>query len=97
MGGTSCSIRGALLDASTRLESESEAVVDEPIQDDIGEGRIAEISVPILDGELTADVGGTLVVAIVEDLQEISFMLRQTTNWPARNRKSTGRRPLRAA
>ena len=54
------------------LESEPVAVVDQPIEDRICDGRILEVSVPLLDRELARDQGGLAVVAIVEDLQQVS-------------------------
>src|SRR5262249_11420292 len=50
-------------------------VVDEPIQDGIRDGRIANQFVPMLDGELADDDGGGASMAVVESLQEIASLL----------------------
>src|SRR5258708_27594218 len=54
------------------FEGKSVAVVDQPIEDRIRDGRILEVGVPLLDGQLARDQCRPAVVAIVEDLQEIT-------------------------
>ena len=47
-------------------------VVHEPIEDSITEGGVADDIVPVLDGELTGDEGGSARVAVLEDFEEVS-------------------------
>jgi len=45
--------------------------MDNPIEDRIGDRRIAEVLVPAIGGQLTRDDRGSRAIAIVEDLQEV--------------------------
>ena len=46
-------------------------VVNEAVEDCIGVGWIADHRVPVLDGELAGDDGGTTPVAVLENLEQI--------------------------
>src|SRR3989344_2891403 len=48
--------------------------VDEAVEDGVGQGRIADHLVPLLDGDLAGDEGGSAAVAILEDFQEIDAL-----------------------
>src|SRR2546427_11773367 len=50
-------------------------VVEQPIADGIGHGRLSELIVPVLDGELAGEDGGAGAVAIVEDLEQVAAVL----------------------
>ena len=47
-------------------------VVDEAVEDGVGEGRLTDEIVPAVDRELAGDQGGGATVAIVDDLQQIA-------------------------
>ena len=47
-------------------------VVDEAIKDGVGQSWIADGLMPMVDGELARDDGGTPSVAVLEDLQQIA-------------------------
>jgi hypothetical protein len=47
-------------------------IVDEAVADGIGDARIADMVVPLLDGELAGDDGRARGGAIVEDLVEVA-------------------------
>ncbi len=47
-------------------------MVYEPIEDGVAEGGVAYDIVPVLEGELTGDEGGSASVAVLEDFQQIS-------------------------
>ena len=49
-------------------------VVDEPIQDGVGECGVSHDRVPVLDGQLAGDEGGASAVAVFEDLEEITAL-----------------------
>jgi hypothetical protein len=44
-------------------------VVHEPIEDGIGERRLADGGVPLLDGDLASDDGGATLVALVDEFE----------------------------
>ena len=69
MGGDSlCFAHGFAFDV------EPVGVVDESVEDGVGESSVANGFVPEIDGQLGRDQGGLRVVAIVEDLEQIAAM-----------------------
>ena len=50
-------------------------VVDEAVEDGVGEGRIADDLVPVLDRHLAGDDGGGAPVAVVDDLEQVAALL----------------------
>ena len=67
------------------LKDQAMGVMDEPIQDGVGDGRIGDQFVPVLDGELAGHDGGGASMPVVEDLQEITLLVgrerRQGACW----------------
>jgi hypothetical protein len=53
------------------FEGKPVAVVDQPVEDRICDGRILKVSVPLLEGQLAGDQRRLAVVAIIEDLHQI--------------------------
>jgi hypothetical protein len=49
-------------------------MMDEAVQDGIGEGGISNDIVPVLEGELAGDEGGSSFGAVFDDLQEIAAL-----------------------
>jgi len=47
-------------------------VMDQPVEDGIGDGGVANLFMPVLHGELTGDDGGGMTVSFLNDLQEVS-------------------------
>ena len=47
-------------------------VVNQAIQDGVGDRGIADVFMPVFDRELAGDDGGAGAVAVLDDLQEIS-------------------------
>ena len=47
------------------------SIVYETIQDGVSDGWISDILMPMLDGELGCDNGGSSPVTVFDDLQEI--------------------------
>ncbi len=47
-------------------------VMDEPIEDGVGQGGIAQIGMPVVHGELAGRQGGAPGVAVVEEFQEVA-------------------------
>ena len=46
-------------------------VVEDPVEDGVSEGGVADNVVPVFDGELGGENGSSAGVAIVEDLEQI--------------------------
>ena len=67
--------RGELLAHRVAFEGKTIGVMHQAIEDGIGDGAVAEISVPLLDRQLAGDERGTPVVAVVEDLEQIAHGL----------------------
>ena len=44
------------------------------VEDGIGEGRVADGLVPVLDGQLACDDCGGAAVAVFEDFQQVSAL-----------------------
>src|SRR5713226_993674 len=67
---------GRLLLAQTvALELQAMGVVDDPVEDGVGEGRLADQVVPAVDRDLAGDQGGTAAVAILDDLEHVMTLL----------------------
>ena len=47
----------------------------EPVKNGIGERRLSDRRMPVIDGELTGHEGGPTSMAIIEEFQEIPAML----------------------
>ena len=62
------------LDLSHRFSFQDDfvGVVNEPVQDGIGERGIAHGAVPGLDGQLAGDHGGAELAAVVHEFQEVT-------------------------
>jgi len=65
----------ALLSQALAAEFNAVGAVDEAIEDGVGECRIADHVVPMIDGHLAGDDGGSLLIAIFDDLEEIAALL----------------------
>src|SRR5712691_9278033 len=50
-------------------------VVDDPVEDGIGKGRLADQVMPAIDRELAGDQGGAAAVAVLDDLEQIVALL----------------------
>src|SRR5580658_6925165 len=61
-----------LLPHRLTFEGKPVAVVDQPVEDRIRDGRILKVSVPLLNGQLACDQRRLAVVAIVEDLEQVA-------------------------
>jgi hypothetical protein len=48
--------------------------MQQPVTDGIGEGRVAEVRMPVTDGALAGDDGGCYLVAVFHDLQQVSLL-----------------------
>jgi hypothetical protein len=67
-------LRGDLSHAVS-IECEAVSVVDEAVEDGVGDGRIGDDIVPIFDRHLAGDDGRSALVAIIDDFEEIATLL----------------------
>jgi len=51
------------------------SVVDDAVEDGIGESGIANDVMPAVDGDLAGDEGSAAAVALLEDFQEVAALL----------------------
>jgi hypothetical protein len=49
-------------------------IVDDAVQDSVGEGGISDDLVPVLDRELARDAGGAAAMTILQDFQQIASL-----------------------
>lgn len=49
--------------------------MDQAVEDGVGEGRIADHVVPVIDGHLACDDSGSFLIAVLDDLEEITALL----------------------
>src|SRR4051794_18595000 len=54
---------------------EAVGIVDDAIQDRVGEGRIADQVVPAIDRDLAGDQRGAAAVALLDDLEQVAALL----------------------
>ena len=66
---------GGGLAEALALEGEPVGVVDQAIEDGVGDGGIADDLVPVLDRQLAGHDGGAAAVPILHDLQEVAALL----------------------
>ena len=50
--------------------------MDEPVEEGIGEGRVADDVMPGVDGQLAGDDGGGAAVSVLEDLEQVAAFVR---------------------
>ena len=48
----------------------------EAVEDGIGDCRIDDHLVPVIDGKLTSDDGGAAALAIIDDFEQVAALLR---------------------
>ena len=52
------------------LQVELAGAVYEPVEDGVGQGRVADGVVPLLDGELAGDHGRADAIAVLDDFEQ---------------------------
>ena len=65
---------GGPLAQALALEFDPVRVVDDPIEDGVGQRRVADDLIPAVDRQLTGDNQRAGVVAILDDLQQIALL-----------------------
>jgi len=78
------SSNGPLLAQAFSFQLDAMGVVDEPVQDGVGQGRVADDVVPAVDWHLAGDDQRPGIVAIFDDLQQVALLLGdQRLGFPA--------------
>ena len=73
------------------LEGEPVRVVHEPIEDGVGDGRIGDRLVPVIDRQLAGHDGRAAVVPIVDDLKDVATLI-VGERWRGPNRRGSAAR-----
>jgi len=60
------------LSHGTSFQLNPVSVMDQPVQDGIGDSRVADVIVPVLDRKLAGDKGGATAVALLGHFKKIS-------------------------
>ena len=66
---------GSLLAQALAAQFDAVGVVDDPIEDGVGQGGIADEFVPAIDRKLAGDDQRAGVVAVLDDLQQVALLL----------------------
>ena len=78
--------RGFSFSHGFSLECDGVSVVDESVENGVGQGGVSDGFVPVFDGYLGGDEGGGAVVSVFGNLEEISsFFIRQEGRSPVVN------------
>ena len=67
----------SLLAQALAAQFDAICVVDDPIEDGVGQGGIAHEFVPAIDRKLAGDDQRAGVVAVLDDLQQVALLLGQ--------------------
>ena len=82
---------GGDLSHAFALEGEPVGVVDEPVENGVGDGRIGDHLVPVIDRQLAGHDGRAAVVPILDDLKEVATLLGGE-RWRGPNRRGSAAR-----
>src|SRR5512146_222558 len=74
-GSSADSFRCVLSAQAVAAELQAVGVVDDAIEDGVGEGRLADQVVPAVDRDLAGDQRGAAAVAVLDDFQHIMALL----------------------
>ena len=72
---SSCGRLAASFAQDLSFQGQAVGVVDQAVEDGIGDGRVADDLVPVLDGQLAGDDGRAAIMAIVHDFQQVAALL----------------------
>jgi hypothetical protein len=74
------------------VEFDPVRVVDDPVEDGVGQRRVADDLVPVVDRQLAGDDQRAGAVAVLDDLQQIALLFGEQRFW-APIIDGLGRRP----
>ena len=75
LGGVKLGALGGDFAHAVTLEREAVSVVDQAIEDSVGDGRISDDLVPLVDRHLTRDYGRTALMAVIDHFEEIATLV----------------------
>lgn len=64
-----------MLSEALSLEFDAVGVVDEAIEDCVGNGRISDNFVPAIDGQLASDDDRASFISVLDDLEQIAALI----------------------
>jgi hypothetical protein len=64
-----------LLSEALSLEFDAVGVVDEAIEDCVGDGGISDNFVPVINGQLAGDDDRTSFISVLDDLEQIAALI----------------------
>ena len=74
----SVSVKVLFLSYGTSFELNSVSVVNQSVQDGIGNGGVPDMIMPVFDRELTGDQSGTRSIPVFDDFEQVSsFRIRE--------------------
>jgi hypothetical protein len=73
---------GGSLSEAVAFEGQPVSVVDELVEDGVGDGWIGDGLMPLLDRQLAGDDGRAAAVAIIDDLEEVASLIGGQTGEP---------------
>src|SRR5215472_7424780 len=79
IGSSSGDFRRLLLAQAVAAELQAMSVMDDAVENGVGEGRFADQIVPAVDRDLAGDQRGAAAVAVLDDLQQVVTLLG--TEW----------------
>src|ERR1700747_1580942 len=79
IGSSIGDFRRLLLAQAVAAELQAMSVMDDAVEDGVGEGRFADQIVPAVDRDLAGDQRGAAAVAVLDDLQQVVTLLG--TKW----------------
>ncbi len=68
---------GSGLSQAVTFERQPVGIVDEAVEDGVGDGRVGDGLMPLLDRELAGHDGRAATVPIINDLQEVASLIRR--------------------
>ena len=71
MGSSGCGFGAPLLAQTVALELQAVGVVNDAVENGVGEGRLADQVMPAIDRDLAGDQRGAAAVAVFDDLQDV--------------------------
>jgi hypothetical protein len=66
---------GALLGQAVAAQLQTMGVVDDAVEDGVGQGRLADQVVPFVDRDLAGDQRGAAAVAVFDDFEQVVALL----------------------
>ena len=74
----SVSVKFLFLSHGSSFQLNSVSIVNQSVQDGIGDGRVPDMIMPVFNRELTGDQGGTRSITVFDDFEQVSsFRIRE--------------------